>query len=80
MNKLLILITLALFVGCSPKQKDTSTVVTSNPVEKPKNSEITLLNQYRISSGTLFIYKFGNDTIYLVEGRTSSYPVTMHVK
>jgi hypothetical protein len=79
MNKLLILITLALF-GCSPKQKDTSTVVTSNPVEKPKDSEIALLNQYRIASGTLFIYKFGNDTIYLVEGRTSSYPVTMHVK
>jgi hypothetical protein len=62
-------------------QSNHSDVKKSSFIETEKKSNsLIFLGQYKISSGTLFVYKLGNDTIYLIEGKTSSYPVSLHVK
>ena len=50
---------------------------TSEGVKEPNLHE---LDRFRVVGGTITIYKYGNDTLYFVEGATSSSPVGITVK
>lgn len=52
---------------------------TSNP-KTPKVTSLEPLEKYDLESGHLFKYAIGKDTIYLIEGQSSAYPVTMTIK
>ena len=41
---------------------------------------LELLGKYRVAAGNLYVYKLGSDTVYLVEGATSNYPVSITVR
>ena len=45
-----------------------------------KESNLQQLDRFRIQGGTLTVYKYGNDTLYFVEGANSSSPVGITVK
>lgn len=44
------------------------------------NEEITVIGKYRISSGWLYVYRISGDTIYVMEGKSESFPVSIQVK
>jgi uncharacterized protein YgiM (DUF1202 family) len=52
---------------------------TSNP-KTPKVTKLEPLEKYDLESGHLFKYVIGKDTVYLIEGASSAYPVTMSIK
>lgn len=53
----------------------------STPTSQPyKESNLQKVESFRIDGGRLTIYKYGNDTLYFVEGATSSSPVGITVK
>jgi len=52
---------------------------TSNP-KTPEVQKLEPLEKYDLESGHLFKYAIGKDTIYLIEGQSSAYPVTMTIK
>lgn len=46
-----------------------------------KQSDFKILQEnLRVTAGRLSIYKYGNDTIYIVEGHNSSSPVGVTLK
>lgn len=45
-----------------------------------KESKLQQLDRFRVQGGYITIYKYGNDTLYFVEGATSSSPVGITVK
>jgi hypothetical protein len=48
---------------------------------KPKNfNEIKPIATYKIAAGTLNIYTVGSDTIFIMEGYSSSSPISIQVK
>ena len=46
----------------------------------PKSKFKKLDDRLSISSGYVSVYTYGTDTLYIVEGRSSSYPVGITVK
>ena len=53
----------------------------STPTSQPyKESNLQKVESFRIDGGRLTVYKYGNDTLYFVEGATSSSPVGITVK
>lgn len=86
--KLLITLTsLSMLVSCGPNNvaphdscadaRDKST----KPIKSDKSPiGLEVLGIYDVTGGNLYVYRFGNDTIYWVEGRSSSYPVALQVK
>lgn len=68
-----------LFVTREPVENEKSTL--KPPViSNMKENELILMGSYRISSGFLYQYKLNNDTIYIVEGGSSSYPISISIK
>jgi hypothetical protein len=45
-----------------------------------EEEKVNLISTYQLSSGKIFIYKIGNDTIYVAEGRSNQYPISIVVK
>jgi hypothetical protein len=43
-------------------------------------TSLEMLGKYRVAAGNLYVYKLGSDTIYLVEGASSNYPVSITVR
>jgi hypothetical protein len=43
-------------------------------------TSLELLGKYRVAAGNLYVYKLGSDTLYLVEGASSNYPVSITVR
>jgi hypothetical protein len=73
-------------MSCGPSNQNPTTVDTKKEglqsVEShpSQTSKLELLGKYDISSGFLFVYKSNGDTIYIVEGQSQSYPVSITVK
>jgi len=44
------------------------------------NKEIVVIGKYNVSSGWLYVYRIGGDTIYVMEGKSESFPVSINVK
>lgn len=64
-------------VGCA-NEPSTQTVVQQQNV-KPSNLKV-LEEDVRISSGKLSIYTYGDDTLFVMEGYSQSYPVSIQIK
>ena len=62
-------------ISCEP-QPTQSVQVAPSIVE----SNLKPLDVFDIPSGRLTVYSYGDDTLYVVEGRNSSYPVGISVK
>lgn len=43
-------------------------------------TEMILIGKYDISPGWLYAYRIGGDTVYIVEGTSSNFPVSISVK
>lgn len=74
---LVIALAIATFVGII------YAIENSNETSNPKTPTVTKLDpveKYDLESGHLFKYVIGKDTIYLIEGKSSAYPVTMSIK
>jgi hypothetical protein len=55
--------------------------LSENPVlSNNEKTKLEVLGVYDLEGGTLYVYKFENDTIYWAEGRSSSYPVGLQIK
>jgi len=74
-----------MFTSCA--QKENSDInpddreLSIDPVKSNgSQSPLEVLGVYDVEGGNLYVYKFGNDTIYWAEGRSSSYPVGLQVK
>ena len=83
MHKTILALSLMIgFISCKERPVDTK----EEGLEKPIKSDIKtqmdlrLLSKHEISSGFLYSYKLGSDTIYVMEGKSSSYPVSLQVK
>ena len=51
------------------------------PVSTNNNQlKLEVVGKYDISAGWLYVYKLGNDTLYIVEGTSSSSPVSLTIK
>ena len=62
-------------ISCEPQSSQEVQVVA--PVME---SNLKSLDVFDIPSGRLTVYSYGDDTLYVVEGRNSSYPVGVTVK
>ena len=87
MKKTITVILLVTFISLivtscgSPKASPDSRINSVQPTA-PTAIQPTLevIGSYKIQAGWLYVYKLNNDTIYLVEGKGESYPVTLQVK
>jgi len=67
--------------GGSPSTRPDSRTNSTRPIEKTKTQpELEVLGKCELQSGLLYSYKVNNDTIYIIQGKNSSYPVSMQVK
>lgn len=82
MKRILIAFSVILFVGCTesaPRSDAKSKSIL--PIANGSNqSELVVLGKYDISGGWLTVYRFGNDTLYVAEGQSDNYPVSVSVK
>lgn len=62
-------------ISCEPRITQTEQVVPTSVSNFKK-----VADRLEISSGYISVYTYGNDTLYVVEGRSSSYPVGITVK
>lgn len=67
------------FVSQIPDDSEKS-ILKSRITNDATQSNLILLGSYRISSGYLYKYKLDTDTIYVVEGTSSSYPISISTK
>ena len=49
-------------------------------IETTSQPELQVIGKWQLQSGWLYSYKVNNDTIYIMGGKSSSYPVSMQVK
>jgi hypothetical protein len=70
-----IIIGIAAFSTSNVSNKKTLT-----PTPTTIQSNLEPLGEWEVRSGHLYSYKVNGDTIYIIEGRNSSYPVSMQVK
>lgn len=88
MKKILIFsLTTLLMTSCGPNNTephdstDDSRSLSSTPVGSGMNkTPLEVLGVFKTSGGNLYVYKFGNDTVYWAEGLNSSFPVSLQVK
>ena len=74
-----LILLISLLIMKEPVETEKSTL--KPPViSNIKENKLILLGSYRISSGFLYQYKLNNDTIYIVEGGSSSYPISISIK
>lgn len=53
----------------------------SLPQKSPyPTAEMSLIGKYEITSGWLYVYRIGGDTVYVMEGKSESFPVSINVK
>lgn len=69
------LIAIAFVTACRPSSDP---VPTSLPIEKSKFKKLE--ERINIASGFISVYTYGDDTLYVVEGSSSSYPVGITIK
>ena len=69
------LIAIAFVAACRPSS---DAVPTSIPIRESKFKKLE--ERIDITSGFISIYTYGNDTLYVVEGSSSSYPVGITIK
>ena len=62
-------------ISCEPQSTPTSEDVPTSVSNFKK-----VADRLEISSGYVSVYTYGNDTLYIVEGRSQSYPVGITVK
>lgn len=78
MKKLLVILALGLF-SCGGN--DSSTDIPIDADEKEFETKFQVLEEnVQIKSGYISVYLYGTDTLYVVEGRSSSYPIGVSVK
>jgi hypothetical protein len=63
-------------ISCSEQQA----VITSEYNHNAESKFKKLEEKIQISSGYISVYKYGEDTLYIVEGRGQSYPVGITIK
>ncbi len=66
-----------LMVSCQEETPENYDVV---PSKGKGITKVGLIGTYSINSGNLYVYKYENDTIFIAEGRTGQYPVSISVK
>lgn len=85
----LFLIISGLLLSCSNADSSGDVVVSTSDSTSLGTNKIVLdttlplkkIGEYEVSSGFLSVYVFNNkDTIYIMEGKSSSYPVSLIVK
>jgi hypothetical protein len=74
-----LVLLMSYFVVKDPIETEKSTLK-SPVVTNSGQTELILLGSYKISSGFLYKYKQNNDTIYIVEGNSSRYPISISIK
>lgn len=52
----------------------------SDTSNKLPGDALVTLGVFKLSAGLLYKYKCGDDTLYVIEGHGSSYPVSLQVK
>jgi len=62
-------------ISCEPQNTQTEHVVSESVSNFKK-----VADRLEISSGYVSVYTYGDDTLYIVEGRSQSYPVGITVK
>ena len=62
-------------ISCEPQTAQSSQVVT--PIVE---SKLKSLDVFQIPSGQLTVYTYGSDTLYVIKGLNSSYPVGITIK
>lgn len=76
MKKLIFLTTITILSSCANGNKENET----QPIRDTNKTQLEVLGVYQVEGGSLYIYKFNNDTIYWAEGRSSTSPVGLQVK
>lgn len=85
LTMLLVLFEVSLITSCKQISKTQPSTIRKD-LPKPNlpsvNKEIPLeiLGTYNTRGGKLYVYKFGNDTIFWGVGLCSTCPVSLHVK
>jgi len=78
---LLVVITTFLFSCSNERTADDRYENVASPQESTyPNKEIVVIGKYNVSSGWLYVYRIGGDTIYVMEGKSESFPVSINVK
>ena len=72
---ILVGLVLMSLISCEPRITQTEQVVPTSISNFKK-----VADRLEISSGYVSVYTYGNDTLYIVEGRGQSYPVGITVK
>lgn len=69
-------------ISCKERPVDAKDEGLEKPIKSnlETQADLRLLSKHEISSGFLYSYKLGSDTIYVMEGKTSSYSVSLQVK
>ena len=70
------------FVSCKESPVDTRTEGMEKPIKSNLKTQVglKLLSKHEINAGFLYSYMLGSDTIYVIEGKSSNYPVSLQVK
>lgn len=83
MKTLLLFLTAIILVSCGQPQRradSRSDASLPKPAQLTANQELKILDRFRIQAGWLYVYEFGADTVYIIEGLSSTAPVSIHVK
>ena len=84
MKKIILLAVIALSLfSCSSEElpADNRGENIESPKESPyPNKEMVVIGKYKITAGWMYVYRIDSDTIYVVEGKSSSFPVSIQIK
>lgn len=76
MYRILSAVLILLIASC---KQPTEAIPTSDPIKSESNFK-KIKERIEITSGYLSVYVYGTDTLYIVEGNSSSYPVGIAIK
>ena len=78
MKKIILsaVIVISLF-SCSNERYENASLPQKSPYP---TAEMSLIGKYETTSGWLYVYRIGGDTVYVMEGKSESFPVSINVK